>query len=115
LMSMRTLSCMVTMISSRVFETNEGIIRTRYFLKRRRTQLKVHGKQLRMWLLKKYKGREWRRIREIYYRAAKETINNTLEIGTAIIIMRILRAIGRIWAQRSLMGGYTAGHIGGFQ
>ncbi|MCF3652845.1 MAG: hypothetical protein L2C94_001510 [Aigarchaeota archaeon] len=29
------------------FETNEGIIRTRYFLKRRRLQTKIRGKELR--------------------------------------------------------------------
>ena len=72
------------------FETNEGIIRTRYFLKRQRIQSKVRKKELRAKLLEKYKGREWRRIREIYYRAAKEIITKALEIGATIIVMEDL-------------------------
>jgi putative transposase len=31
-------------------------------------------------LLEKYRGREWHRIREIYYRAAKEMIGKALEV-----------------------------------
>ncbi len=72
------------------FETDEGIIRTRYFLKRRRIQSKVRGKELRSKLLGKYRGREWRRIREIYYKAAKEIINKAGEIGATVIVMEDL-------------------------
>jgi hypothetical protein len=49
------------------FETDEGIIRTRYFLKRRRIQSRVRGRGLRARLLGKYRGRERRRVSEIYY------------------------------------------------
>ena len=38
-------------------ETNEGIIRTRYFLKRRRIQTRIRGRGLRRRLLEKYDGR----------------------------------------------------------
>jgi len=69
------------------FETNEGIIRTRYFLKRRRIHLKVRGRELRKKLLEKYRGREWRRVREIYYKAAKRIIGKALEIGATVIVM----------------------------
>jgi len=72
------------------FETNEGIIRTRYFLKRRRLQTKIRGKELRKKLLEKYKGREWRRIREIYHKAAKKIISRALEIGATAIVMEDL-------------------------
>jgi putative transposase len=72
------------------FETDEGIIRTRYFLKRRRIQSKVRGKELRSKLLGKYRGREWRRIRGIYYKAAKEIINKAGEIGATVIVMEDL-------------------------
>jgi hypothetical protein len=47
------------------FETNEGIIRTHYFLKRRRIQSKVCIRELQKKLLEKYRGREWHRIREV--------------------------------------------------
>jgi len=69
------------------FETNEGIIRTQYFLKRRRIHLKVRGRELRKKLLEKYRGREWRRVGEIYYKAAKRIIGKALEIGATVIVM----------------------------
>jgi len=72
------------------FETNEGIIRTRYFLKRRRIQSKIRGRELQRRLLEKYRGREWRRIRETYYKAVKEIINRAKEIGAAVIVMEDL-------------------------
>jgi transposase len=53
------------------FETDEGIIRTRYFLKRRRIQSMVRGRGLRARLLGKYRGRERRRVSEIYYKVAR--------------------------------------------
>lgn len=38
------------------FETGEGIIRTRYLLKRRRILSKIRGRRLRKRLLEKYRG-----------------------------------------------------------
>jgi putative transposase len=77
----------------KIFETNEGIIRNRYFVKRRRIQLKVRGRRPRAMLLWKYNGREWRRIREIYYRAAKEIIGKALEVGATVIVMENLERL----------------------
>ena len=71
--------------------TNEGIIRTRYFLKRRRIQTKIRDKQLQYRLLEKYKGREWQRTREIYYKTAREIIGKALEIGASVIVMENLK------------------------
>jgi len=73
------------------FETNEGIIRTRYFLKRRRIQSKIRGRELQRRLLEKYRGREWRRVREIYYKAAKKIIDKAVEVGAMVIVMEDLR------------------------
>jgi putative transposase len=75
------------------FETNEGIIRTRYFLKRRRIQSRIRGRGLRARLLEKYKGREQCRIKEIYYRAAKEIIGKAREVGATVIIMEDLKRL----------------------
>ena len=77
------------------FETDEGIIRTRYFLKRRRIQSKIRGKGLRARLLGKYKGRERHRVREIYHRAAKEIIDKAKKIGATVIVMEDLRRLNR--------------------
>jgi putative transposase len=70
------------------FETDEGIIRTRYFLKRRRIQSRIRGRGLWARLLGKYRGHERHRVREIYYKAAKE-------IGAAVIVMEDLRHLNR--------------------
>jgi len=75
------------------FETNEGIIRTRYFLKRRRIQSKIRGGELRRRLLEKYKGRERQRVREIYYKAAKKIIDKAVEVGAMVIVMEDLRRL----------------------
>jgi putative transposase len=77
------------------FENNEGIIRTRYFLKRRRIQSKIHGRGLRARLLEKYRGREWRRINEIYYKAVKRIIDKAKEADVKIIIMEDLKHLNR--------------------
>jgi len=86
------------------FETNEGIVRTRYFLKRRRIQLKVRGKQLRKRLLEKYRGREWQRIREIYYRAARKIINKAKEVSATVIVMEDLDVYKEDKGSRELNG-----------
>jgi len=72
------------------FETYEGIIRTRYFLKRRRIQTKIRGRELQRRLLEKYRGREWNRVREIYYKAVKEIIGRAKETGATVIVMEDL-------------------------
>jgi len=75
------------------FETDEGIIRTRYFLKRRRIQSRIRGKGLWARLLGKYKGRERHRVREIYYKVAKEVIGEAREVGATVIVMEDLRRL----------------------
>jgi len=63
-------------------ETDEGVIRTRYFLKRSRIQSKIRGKQLRKKLLERYKRRERQRIREL--------INKAKEVGATVLVMEDL-------------------------
>ena len=87
-----------------IIVTNEGIIRTRYFLKRRRIQLKVRGKQLQRKLLEKYEGREWQRIRETYYRAAREIIDKAREVGATVIVMENLDVYKEDKGSRELNG-----------
>jgi putative transposase len=86
------------------FETNEGIIRTRYFLKRRRIQSKIRGRGLRARLLGKYKGRERHRVGEIYYRAAKEIIGKAREVGATVIVMEDLDLHERDLGSKELNG-----------
>jgi putative transposase len=86
------------------FETDEGIIRTRYFLKRRRIQSRIRGRGLRARLLGKYRGRERHRVREIYHRAAKEIIGKAREIGATIIVMEDLEVYKEDLGSRELNG-----------
>jgi putative transposase len=86
------------------FETNEGIIRTRYFLKRRRIQSKIRGRGLRARLLGKYRGRERHRVREIYYRATKEIISKAKEVGATVIVMEDLEVYKEDKDSRELNG-----------
>ena len=86
------------------FETNEGIIRTRYFLKRRRIQSKIRKRELQARLLGKYRGRERHRVREIYYRAAKEIIGKAREVGAAVIVMEDLDLHERDLGSKELNG-----------
>jgi putative transposase len=86
------------------FETNEGIIRTRYFLKRRRIQIKIRGKELRGKLLGKYRGHERHRVGEIYYRAAKEIIGKAREVGATVIVMEGLKIYKKDLGSRELNG-----------
>jgi len=57
-----------------------------------------------MRLLKKYRGREWRRIREIYYKAAKEMIGRALEVGATVIVMEGLELYKRDLCSEELNG-----------
>jgi len=71
--------------------TDEGIIRTRYFLIRRRIQTKIHGKQLQYRLLEKYRKRERHRIQEVYYKVARKIIDKAKEVGATVIVMEDLK------------------------
>jgi len=86
------------------FETNEGIIRTRYFLKRRRIQSRIRSRGLRARLLEKYRGREWRRIKEIYYKAVKRIIDKAKGIGATVIVMEDLEVYKEDLGSRELNG-----------
>jgi putative transposase len=97
------------------FETNEGIIRTRYFLKRRRIQSRIRGRGLRARLLGKYRGREWHRVREIYYRVAKEIIGKAREIGAKVIVMEDLEVYKEDKDSRELNGRIHRWGYGKFQ
>jgi len=86
------------------FETNEGIIRTRYFLKRQRIQTKIRGRELQRRLLAKYGRRERNRVREIYYKVVKEIIGKAKETGATVIVMEDLEIHGRGMGSKELNG-----------
>jgi putative transposase len=85
------------------FKTEERVIRTAYFLKRRRIQLKLgpRGGQL----IEKYRGREQRRIEDIYHKLAEKIVEKARkEDVTAIILERLKNIRKRIRYSKAMNG-----------
>jgi putative transposase len=72
-------------------ETKERAIRTAYFLKRRRLQSKPRLNEKP--LLTKYRGRERRRIGEIYHKVANEIVTGAIEARASVIVLEDIRNI----------------------
>ena len=84
-------------------ETKERAIRTAYFLKRRRLQSKPRLNE--KLLLAKYRGRERRRIEDIYHKVAKEIVAEAIEAGASVVVLEDIKNIRkRIRYSRALNG-----------
>jgi putative transposase len=109
----------------RNIETGERVIRTAYFLKRRRLQSKPRLNEKT--LLAKYRGRECRRVEDIYHKLANQIIDEAKELKASTIVLEELANIrkrirrskelnGRLnrWSFRKLQGimEYKAGLAG---
>jgi putative transposase len=87
----------------RNIETKERAIRTVYFLKRRRLQSKPRLNEKP--LLAKYRGRERRRIENIYHKVANEIVVEAVEAGASIVVLENIRDIRkRIRYSKALNG-----------
>jgi len=74
-------------------ETKERIVRTAYFLKRRRLQSKPRLNEKP--LLAKYRGRERRRLEDIYHKVAKEMVAEAIEAGASVVVLEDIKNIRR--------------------
>ncbi|MCR6668978.1 MAG: transposase, partial [archaeon YNP-WB-040] len=72
----------------RNIETGERAIRTAYFLKRRRLQSKPRLNEKH--LISKYKGRERRRVEDIYHKLANHIIDEAKELKASTIVLEEL-------------------------
>jgi putative transposase len=72
----------------RSIETGERTIRTVYFLKRRRLQSKPRLNEKP--LMAKYKGRERRRVEDIYHKLANKIIDEAEELKASTIVLEEL-------------------------
>jgi putative transposase len=72
-------------------ETNERIIRTAYFLKRRRLQSKPRLDEKP--LMAKYKGRERRMVEEVYHKLANQIVDEAKELKASTIVLEELANI----------------------
>jgi putative transposase len=68
------------------FETRERVIRTAYFLKRRKIQSKIRCKSVKAKVLAKYRDRERNRVLDIYHKVANEIVRVALETNSAIAL-----------------------------
>jgi putative transposase len=84
-------------------ETKERAIRTAYFLKRRRLQSRPRLNEKP--LLAKCRGRERRRIEDIYHKVANEIVAEAIEARASVIVLEDVRGIRRrIRCSRALNG-----------
>lgn len=75
----------------RNIETGERAIRTAYFLKRRRLQSKPRLNEKP--LMAKYKGRERRRVEDIYHKLANQIVDEAKELKASTIVLEELANI----------------------
>ena len=75
----------------RNIETGERVIRTAYFLKRRRLQSKPRLNEKH--LISKYKGRERRRVEDIYHKLANRIVDEAKELKASTIVLEELANI----------------------
>jgi len=89
--------------SIRNVETRERAIRTAYFLKRRRLQSKLRLNEKP--LLAKYRGRERRRLEDIYHKVANEIVAEAIEAGASVVVLESIKNIRkRIRYSKALNG-----------
>ncbi len=68
------------------FETKERVIRTAYFLKRRKIQSKIRCRRVKAKVLAKYRDRERNRVLDIYHKIANEIVKIALKTNSAIAL-----------------------------
>jgi putative transposase len=85
------------------FKTKERAIRTAYFLKRKRIQLRLGSRGEK--LIEKYRGREQRRIEDIYHKLADKIVEKAREDNVTTIVLERLKNIRkRIRYSRAVNG-----------
>lgn len=87
-----------------VFETRERVIRTAYFLKRRKIQTKIRCRRVKAKVLAKYRNRERNRVLDIYHKVASEIIKIALKTNSAIALENLKEIRTRINYSKELNG-----------
>jgi len=86
------------------FGTRERVIRTAYFLKRRRIQTKIKSKRVKARILAKYRDRERNRVLDIYHKVANEIVRLALKMRSAIALESLKEIRSRINYSKELNG-----------
>jgi putative transposase len=87
--------------------TDEGIIRTRYLMKRKRiqeafqlgdyTRFRTPYPKKAQELLKKYRKRQTKRILQLYHRLANRIVERAIREGVSVIVLENLKNMEKVW------------------
>ncbi len=86
------------------FKTRERVIRTAYFLRRRKIQTKIKCKRVKAKVLTKYHNRERNRVLDIYHKIANEIVKVALENNSAIALENLKEIRKKINYSKELNG-----------
>ena len=86
------------------FETRERVIRTAYFLKRRKIQSKIRCKRVKAKVLAKYRDRERNKVLDIYHKVANEIVKVALETNSAIALENLKEIRAKINHSKEING-----------
>ncbi len=86
------------------FKTRERVIRTAYFLKRKKIQTKIKCRRVKSKVLAKYRDRERNRVLDIYHKIANEIVKVALETNSAIALENLKEIRKKINYSKELNG-----------
>jgi len=86
------------------FETRERVIRTAYFLKRRKIQTKIKCRRVKAKVLAKYRDRERNRVLDIYHKVANKIVKVALKTNSAIALENLKEIREKINYSKELNG-----------
>jgi len=87
-----------------MFETRERVIRTAYFLKRRKIQSKIRCRRVKAKVLAKYRDRERRRVLDIYHKVTNKIVKVALRMNSAIALENLKEIRRKINCSKELNG-----------
>ena len=87
-----------------MFETKERVIRTAYFLKRRKIQSKIRCRRIKAKILAKYRDRERNRVLDIYHKIANKIVKVALKTNSAIALENLKEIRKKINHSKGLNG-----------
>ena len=87
-----------------MFETRERVIRTAYFLKRRKIQSKIRCRRVKAKVLAKYRDRERSRVLDIYHKVTNKIVKVALRMNSAIALENLKEIRRKINCSKELNG-----------
>ena len=87
-----------------MFETKERVIRTAYFLKRRKIQSKIGCRRVKAKVLAKYRDRERNRVLDIYHKVTNKIVKIALKTNSSIALENLKEIRRKINCSKELNG-----------